>query len=196
MILKILENFGRIMNVSFRTATGLKTTLSFDPSDTISVVKQKLSEQNGANINHILLFYQSYLLRDDITIEELNLTDDSIIGIRIHKRPIMKLVQEDNENLKSLEQLGFSRENSIAALLSTNDNIEQALDILINQAEQDTTPPPVQPPPKVNEYAAYDDPIERLVAFSGFDRGLVVSVYENFHQDEEEARNYLQQLRE
>ena len=219
---KILNfNSGRLMNVTFRTAFGEEIYLTLDPSDTITAVKESLSERTGADINKILLFYQSYLLRDDLTINELNLAEDSFIGMRVHNRPAIKDINEDDPNVVNLMSFGFSRQASLTALKSSSNNFNQALELLLNDAGNgendnhnnngsnnshaggniglDETQRRRSDKVETNNNQSVpqndgDDPIERLVRFSGFERYIVTQVYDNFRQNEEEARAYLEQM--
>lgn len=184
------------MDVKFRTAFGEDMVLKIDPSDNITSVKEMLSEESQISMADILLFYHSYNLRDDLKIEELELKDDDFIGIRIHKRPIVKDIRTDDPNIVNLMNFGFSRQASLTALISSNNNFNQALELLLNNGGEDEN----QNNGNENVPAANiplsqgDGPIERLMNFSGFERSIVQQVFDSFHQNEEEARNYIQQM--
>lgn len=201
--MKILINFcHNNMDVHFRTAFGMEMILTLNPTDTITAVKEMISEKTEISMADILLFYQSYNLRDDLTMEELDVKDDEFIGIRVHKRSIIKDLKSDDPNVMNLMNFGFTRQASLSALISSNGNFNQALEKLLNDGNgSDNNDDDNNKNDNVNNLNGNlipeiggDDPIERLVNFSGFDRSIVTQVYESFHKNEEETRVYLQQM--
>ena len=78
------------MKLQFRTISGKHYSDEFDSSATISEVKEKISEQLQTSADKIRLIYNSKILSDDASIDEIGIEEGKTIIVHIQNAPINK----------------------------------------------------------------------------------------------------------
>jgi Ubiquitin family len=67
------------MNIFVRTTTGYNLTLLVEATDTIGSIKKKVSEKNGKRTDLIELYLSGVILKDEDTVSQHSITEDSIL---------------------------------------------------------------------------------------------------------------------
>lgn len=151
------------MILHFRTLRGEELQIEIGPEKTIGDVKEELSTQLDYPANKLKLIFLAKILKNDIKISSINIPDNSYISIHcIHdERPVIPKSQrpepEVEENIESIVppqpapeitnpdirsmidvimEMGFNKKQIEKALRNTDNNIEQAINLLINEGLQ------------------------------------------------------------
>ncbi len=74
------------MLITIKTLSGRKLSLDFENAQKISEIKDSLQEKEGIPVQQIRLIYGGKILKDELTIQEANITPGSTLMMMMHLR--------------------------------------------------------------------------------------------------------------
>ena len=74
------------MLITIKTLSGRKLSLDFDNTQKILEIKDSLQEKEGIPVQQIRLIYGGKILKDELTIQEANITPGSTLMMMMHLR--------------------------------------------------------------------------------------------------------------
>ena len=72
------------MLITIKTLSGRKLSLDFENAQKISEIKDSLQEKEGIPVQQIRLIYGGKILKDELTIQEANITPGSTLMMMMH----------------------------------------------------------------------------------------------------------------
>jgi ubiquitin-like protein Nedd8 len=74
------------MLITIKTLSGRKLSLDFEPTQKVEEIKNALQEKEGIPCQQIRLIYSGKVLKDEITIQEANITPGTTLMMMMHLR--------------------------------------------------------------------------------------------------------------
>ncbi|KAK9676190.1 hypothetical protein RND81_11G060000 [Saponaria officinalis] len=168
------------MKIFVKTLKGSNFPIEVQPTDSVADVKRNIESVQGVDVfpaSQQMLIHQGKVLKDNTTLEENNVAENSFVVIMLTK-PMLQELEKQNPHLIRLIQ---DHQNEFLQLM--NEPIEGEEGDVLEQLAGGM-PQAIEVTPEEREA------IERLEGM-GFDRATVLEVYFACNKDETLAANYL-----
>lgn len=203
------------MQVVFKTHLGQTLDGNFNTDCSVRILKQHVSKLLDVDILDIILYYNTFILKDNWSLEEIQYKSGSAIFVRVYKRSVVtddlvpKILEstfvdkpdKGPTNVELLVCMGFTEDQARAALKLYVD-INQAAEYLLTSKEKipEPSPPPKQQDPprrKRRRQKAFLDREEvvniLLDEFQNSDPAIIAAIYDQY-EDMDICRTTLQAM--